>query len=318
MAQKGDKTATFLNGLRARAAERGLRTILLPEAEDERVREAAKILEKENIAKPIIVEVEEKKASALQKLLLDLRSSKGLAEKAAAELAHDPLVYGMYLLRLGVGDGLVAGASRTTADVVRAALWLVGKAEGIRTVSSSMYMVVPAFRGKGSEEVLTFADCAVVPEPTAEQLADIAIAAADARVRVVGDEPRVALLSYSTKHSGSGASVELVRNAVELVRARRPELSVDGEMQVDAALVESVANRKAPDSAISGKANVLIFPSLDAANIAYKLVATLVPGAKALGPILQGMAKPMSDLSRGATIDDIVNVATIVVSQVEK
>jgi phosphate acetyltransferase len=314
------KAPTFLRDFRIRATEGYLRKIILPEAEDKRVREAAKILAEEKIANPLFFEIEERRANALEKLLLELRSSKvgtkdELTPEMAHRLAHDPLMYGMYLLRLGEGDGLVAGAARTTADVVRAALWLVGKAEGIRTVSSSFYILVPTFRVGAAEEILTFADCAVVPEPSAEQLADIAIAAADARSRIVGDKPRVALLSYSTHGSGSGPSVTRVRETLALVRARRPRLVIDGEIQADAALVKSIAERKAPDSPIDGSANVLIFPSLDAANIAYKLVTSLVPGAHAFGPILQGMKKPVSDLSRGAEVDDIVRVATIVASQ---
>lgn len=326
----------FFHALRARATQGGARTLIFPETRDERVREAAKILAEEKIARPLFVcapedvsgvkalglacvPIEAPKADALQKLLLEIRAGKvgtkdELTPDAAHELAHDPLVYGMYLLRLGEGDGLVAGASRTTADVVRYALWLVGPADQVKTVSSSFYMVVPDFRGTGSEEVLTFSDCAVVPNPSAEQLADIAIAASDARSRVVGDAPLVALLSYSTHGSGSGASVTMVREALALVRQQRPDITIDGEMQADAALVASIAKRKASGSPVAGRANVFIFPSLDAANIAYKLVANLVPGAHALGPILQGMRKPVSDLSRGAEVHDIVRSAAIVAS----
>ncbi len=310
---------TFLTQLRSRATEGYLRKILLPETGDERIREAARVLRDEKLAEPVLVEVNEKRALELEKLLLEIRSSKAgtkeeLSPEKARELARDPLYYGLYLLRLGEGDGLVAGAVRTTAEVVRAGLWLVGKAEGIQTVSSSMYMVVPDFRGEGTEEILTFADCAVVPEPTAEQLADIAIASADARCLVVRDEPRVALLSYSTHGSGRGSSVDTVRKAAEILRARRPELLFDGEIQADAALVPVIAQRKAPKSSLAGTANILIFPTLDAANIAYKLVANLVPGSAALGPILQGMKKPMSDLSRGATAKDIVGIVTLIAS----
>ena len=310
---------TFLTELRSRAAEGHLRKILLPETGDERVQEAARVLKDEKLAEPVFVEVDEKRALEFEKLLLEIRSSKvgtkdELSPEKARELARDPLYYGLYLLRLGEGDGLVAGAVRTTAEVVRAGLWLVGKAEGIQTVSSSMYMVLPAFRGEGKEEILTFADCAVVPQPTAEQLGDIAIASADARLLVVRDEPRVALLSYSTHGSGSGLSVDTVRKAAQILRARRPELLFDGEIQADAALVASIAQRKAPKSSLAGTANILIFPSLDAANIAYKLVANLVSGSVALGPILQGMNKPMSDISRGATAKDIVNIATLIAS----
>ncbi|MBI4281737.1 phosphate acetyltransferase [Candidatus Uhrbacteria bacterium] len=334
--------STFLHELRTRATKGYMRTIIFPESNDRRVLQAAQILAQEKIAKPLLVcshedipkvqalglnyvEIDEERARVLEKLLLELRSSKAgtkdeLTPESARALSHDPLFYGMYLLRLGESDGLVAGAVRTTAEVLRAGLWLVGKAEGIQTVSSAMYMIVPAFRGGEGDRVITFSDCAVVPLPTSEQLADIAIAAADARSAIVGDVPRVALLSYSTKGSGgnSGVSITVVRKALELVRSRRPELCIDGELQADAALVPSIAERKNPGTVIVGNANVLVFPSLDAANIAYKLVENCVPEAQALGPILQGMQKPMSDLSRGVQADDIVRIATIVASQVTK
>jgi phosphate acetyltransferase len=328
----------FLSDLRVRAVKGYVRTILLPETDDERVLEAGKILLQEKVARPLFVaspenapgvralglecaEINEERAGVLEALLQEARASKvgtedELTPEAARRLARDPLMYGMYLLRLGEGEGLVAGAVRTSADVIRAGLWLVGRAEGIRTISSSFYMIVPSFRGGAADEVLTFSDCAVVPEPTPEQLADIAIGAADARVSVVGDEPRVALLSYSTKGSGGkGKSVAAVRKAVALIRERRPKLIVDGEMQADAALVASISQRKSPGNLIGGRANVLIFPSLDAGNIAYKLVKILQPKSKALGPILQGMKKPMSDLSRGVQADDIVHIAAIVAAQ---
>ena len=331
---------TFFDQLRVRATQGSLRTIIFPESDDARVLEAAAILVREKIVRPLFVgthediarinalglecvEIEEDRTGQLEKLLLELRSSKAgtsdeLTQEMARALSHDPLFYGMYLLRLGQSDGLVAGAARTTVEVLRAGLWLVGKADGIQTVSSSMYVLVPSFRGTQGDEVLTFSDCAVVPQPSAEQLEDIANAAVDARSAIVGDVPRVALLSYSTKGSGgnSGPSIAVVQKALELVRGRRPGLVIDGELQADAALVQSISERKAPGNVIGGQANVLIFPSLDAANIAYKLVANLVPGVQAFGPILQGMKKPVSDLSRGARVDEIVNIATIVASQV--
>jgi phosphate acetyltransferase len=198
--------------------------------------------------------------------------------------------------------------------VLRAALWLVGPDDGVRTVSSSFYMIVPPFRGTVDSEVLTFTDCAVVRYPSATELADIAIAAAADRVRIVGDEPLVALLSFSTRGSSSGPSVDLVQEAVAEIRSRAPHLAVDGELQGDAALASMVASRKAPDSRVAGRANVLVFPSLDAGNIAYKLVQRLA-GASAIGPIVQGLRRPCSDLSRGAVVDDIINVAAITALQ---
>jgi phosphate acetyltransferase len=206
---------------------------------------------------------------------------------------------------------------RVTSDVIRYALWLIGTAEGVRTVSSAFYLVVPKFRdgSDGDTEVLTFTDCAVVPNPTAEQLADITIAAAEARRRIVGDEPRCALLSYSTKGSGGDTgSIALVREALALIREREPGLVVDGELQGDAALIAAVSDRKSPGSPVAGRANVLVFPSLDAANIAYKLTERLAH-APAIGPILQGLAKPVSDLSRGADADTIFHVAALTALQ---
>ena len=228
-------------------------------------------------------------------------------------MATTPLYFADGLVALGEADGCVAGAVHTTGDVMRAALWTVGVAPGVTTVSSAFYMVVPPFRIQ-EEEVLTFADCAVIPYPTARQLADIALASAADRIRIVGDLPRVAMLSFSSVGSGDGPSVALVREALALVRADAPELLVDGELQGDAALIARVGERKAPGSVVAGRANVLIFPSLDAGNISYKLVERLAH-AHAVGPIVQGLARPCSDLSRGASSDDIINVAAITALQ---
>lgn len=329
----------FLGSLRERAHKRP-RRVLFPESNDSRVLDAARGLQQEGLAAPILIrqavgnnngeggeeltfaEIDEKKAAELENLLLMLRKEKGLSAEVARELARDPLVYGMYLLRLGEADALVAGVTRPTADVIRAGLWLIGMKEGVRTISSSFYMVIPPFRGDVSgsrEEVLTFTDCGVVPNPTSEQLADIAIAAADARTFIVGDVPQVAFLSYSTLGSGGDKelSVQRVREALALVKQKRPDIAADGELQGDAALMPDIAGRKAPESAVAGRANVLVFPDLNSANIAYKLVERLVPGSYALGPVLHGLRKPVSDVSRGADADSIKNIALIAALQAE-
>lgn len=316
---------SFVASLRERA-RRAPRRIVFPEGDDERTRAAVATLATEGLVRPVVlasgasssdfppgVEIidpaEDPRRTSLAELLWKRRSARGLTLEGALQACSDPLVFGALLVASGEADGSVAGAVGSTGDVLRAAIWALGPRPGTRTVSSSFYMVVPPFRGSEAE-VLTFSDAGVVPDPDATQLAEIALAAADARRRVVGDEPRVAFLSYSTHGSAGGASVEKVREALARFRELAPEIAADGELQADAALTASVGGRKAPGSSVAGTANVLIFPDLNSGNIAYKLVQRLA-GATALGPIVQGLARPCNDLSRGATPNDIVDVACI-------
>lgn len=242
-----------------------------------------------------------------------------ITDSDLARCAADPLFQAALLVREGEADTFVAGAVRTTADVLRAALWLVGLAPGIHSVSSFFLMVLPeggvrspatAAAGASTERVLTFADCAVLPDPTAEQLAEIACLAADRHQLLTQEVPHVAMLSFSTRGSSRHPHVDKVRTATELARARRPDLHIDGELQLDAAIVPDVGRRKAAGSVVAGHANVLVFPDLDAGNIGYKLVQRL-GGAIAVGPILQGLARQANDLSRGCSLDDVVEVGTI-------
>lgn len=306
---------SFLAGLRERAARTNAR-IGFPEAIEKRTAHAIRRLSEEGAVRPVVVESVAELDGGLIELGVEVLDPyapgrRGEVADLLPEVSSggpvDTLRFAVAQMRKGRLDGVVAGARSSTADVLRAGLRIIGTAPGIQTVSSSFYMVP----GNGSpDDVLTFTDAAVVPVPTAEQLAEIAEAACRARRLIVGDEPRVAFLSYSTLGSADGNSVRTVREALREFRERLPDVICDGELQVDAALVPEVAGRKAPGSKLAGRANVLVFPNLDAGNIGYKLVQRLA-GSHALGPVLQGLAGPLNDLSRGASTEDIVHMAYI-------
>jgi phosphate acetyltransferase len=303
---------TFRDALRTRAGGAQAR-IIFPEGNEPRVVQAAAHLAELGIARPILlgpgqtVIAQHARLPAVAAWLRERYPARVRDGLHALDLAADPLRFAAALVALGDADGCVAGASSTTADVIRAALWAIGLAPGQPSLSAAIYLGI-------GDRVVTCTDISVVPHPDAAQLAASALAACSDRRTLVGDEPVVAFLSYSTAGSAGGPAVAQVREAAALFRALAPDVISDGELQVDAALDADVCRRKAPGSPVAGRANVLVFPTLDAGNIGYKLVERLA-GATAAGPLLQGLALPMSDLSRGAKVDDIVDVAAMVALQ---
>jgi len=298
-----------------------LKRIVLPEGNEPRTVAAAKVIAYTGIADPVLLTPEliaaPSNAATLARYasaLHELRKSKGLTEEAAAKLAEDPMYYGMMMVKCGDADGLVSGAVHSTGDMLRPALQIIKTAPGMKLVSSS-FLVECQNRSIGEDGVLVYADCVVNPCPNAEELAHIAVATAETAQKLCGIEPRVAMLSFSTKGSAGHALVDKVREATEIVHGLAPGLIVDGELQLDAALVPEVAALKAGGSPVAGRANVLVFPDLQSGNIGYKITQRL--GGASCFAVLQGLASPCNDLSRGCSVEDIVNTvaATAVQSQ---
>ena len=323
---------SFIEDIKIRA-KKEIKTIVLPEAEDIRTLKAVDIIAKDEFCKIVLVgNKEETKKMADENGLniskaeiidpntsedynefvqsfYELRKHKGMTEEEAKKLMREPVFFGMMMIKQGKADGLVSGACHSTADTLRPALQILKTAPGTKLVSSFCVLDVPNCEF-GENGVLVFADCGLNQKPNEEELSEIAISTAKSYKQIIGKEPRVAMLSYSTFGSAKAEEVDKVRNATNLVKEKDPSIIIDGEMQFDAAIVPSVAKIKAPESSVAGKANAFVFPDLQAGNIGYKLVERLAK-AEAYGPICQGMAKPVNDLSRGCKAEDIVGVIAI-------
>lgn len=319
-------------------AQKSYRTIVLPEGEEERTLKAADILISDKIAKLILIGNPEKIKSEAKRLdlknidkavlinpltserrnayadiMVEIRKSKGLTHEQALKQLDNAYYYGTIMIKAGDADGMVAGACCSTADTIRPALQYIKTLPGISIVSGAFIMILED-KNFGENGLMVFADCAVHPNPTERELAEIAVATAQTTRAIAGFEPRIAMLSFSTKGSAKHEMVDKVVNATRIAKEMAPDLQIEGELQADAAIVEAIGQSKAPGSKIAGKANVLIFPTLEVGNIAYKLVQRLAK-AEAVGPVLQGMAAPINDLSRGCSVSDIVNLVAITANQ---
>ena len=325
----------IISSFRSMAIGKNL-SVVLPEGRDERIIQAARRLKDEDIARPIVLGKPEQLEAAIEKAGVNLdgietinpkESDKldfyaeryssrrvGISVAVAKRIVVKPLFFGGMMVACGDSDTVVGGVASATATLIQAGVLTVGLADGIKTPSSYFLMVIPSFLGE-KDKPFIYADCAVNIDPTAEQLADIALASAISAKRILGQEPRVAMLSFSTKGSGSSPSVEKVRKALNIARSRKPDLAIDGEFQADSAIVPRVAAKKVKDeSVVAGKANVIVFPDLNSGNIAYKLTQYMA-NAQAIGPFLQGFSKPITDLSRGATLDDIISTVILTLGQ---
>ena len=319
-------------------ARQANKTIVLPEGEEERNLKAADYALKSGLARIILLGNENginkkarewnlvniEKATVIDpksflekeyyaKMLADLRKNKGMTYEQAEALVENPLYLSTLLIKNGKADGEVSGAEHATGDVLRPAFQIIKTSPGVTAVSGAFIMIVKD-HSFGEDGVLIFADCAVNPDPTVQELAEIAVESAKTAKNIAGIDPKVAMLSFSTKGSAKHEKVDKVVEATELAKKMNPALKIDGELQADAAIIEAIGKKKAPGSEIAGNANVLVFPSLESGNISYKLVQRLA-GAEAIGPILQGLAAPINDLSRGCSVEDIINMIAITANQ---
>ncbi len=327
----------FLETIKERARQAG-KTICLPEGEDERVLRAADEIIEENLSKIILFGDTKKiiskagelglkniekvriiepasyeKRDEIADVMVELRKHKGLTRYQALEELNSPYYLSTMMIKTGEADGMVGGAVAATATTITPAFKYIKTLPGISIVSGAFFMILPE-QTYGEEGILVFADCAVTPNPTEKELAEIAVTTAKTAKSIGGFEPRVAMLSFSTKGSANHDMVDKVQNATKRAKEMAPELQIDGELQADAAVVEAIGQRKAPGSSVAGKANVLVFPDLNSGNIAYKLVQRFAK-AEAIGPVLQGLAAPINDLSRGCSAEDIVNLVAITANQ---
>jgi phosphate acetyltransferase len=322
MAKEAGKTIVLPEGTEERtlkaadhALKEGLAGIILLGSENT-IKNKAKELNLQNIDKARIIDptsFEEKEQ--LTELLYEIRKKKGMTMEQASKLVEDPLYLGVLLIKAGLADGEVAGADNATGDVLRPAFQIVKTLPGVSAVSGAFIMILPENKKQfGENGIMIFADCAVNPDPTTQQLAEIAVESARTAKNIAAIDPKVAMLSFSTKGSAKHEKVDKVLEAMDIAKKMDPNLKIDGELQADAAIIESIGQKKAPGSEIAGKANVLVFPSLETGNITYKLVQRLAD-AEAVGPILQGLAAPINDLSRGCSVEDIINMIAITANQ---
>ncbi|MFP4522208.1 MAG: phosphate acetyltransferase [Fibrobacterota bacterium] len=328
---------SIVEKIRKEASERG-GTVVLPEGMDKRMQKAASVIVSEGIGKAVLlgnpddiresaanegvtldgVEIIDHKSSGkaddYAEILLKRREKKGMTKDKALEAMKNELYFGAAMVAAGDASGCVAGANNTTGDVIRSALHVIGLKEGISVISGAFLMVVPDYPEKGSDKTFIYADCGVCPDPSSAQLASIAAASSATCKMLTGEDPVVAMLSFSTKGSADHPHVTKVQDALKIASEKFPELNIDGELQFDAAVIPAIGKKKAPDSKVAGNANVLVFPDLNSGNIGYKITERLA-GAFAVGPLLQGLAKPVNDLSRGCSVDDIVSVSAITLLQ---